>query len=91
MTTVDFDLNGTIIKWGCVRNKILKKKKSMYVVKLQRKKKKKKEKKYSIWLKQTVRKSALEIIKIPLEFPLKFAPGKSSQEGARYRFHLWRA
>jgi hypothetical protein len=24
MTTFDFDLNGTIIKWGCVRNKILK-------------------------------------------------------------------
>jgi hypothetical protein len=23
-TTFDFDLNGTIIKWGCVRNKILK-------------------------------------------------------------------
>jgi hypothetical protein len=25
-TTFDFDLNGTIIKWGCVRNKIQKKK-----------------------------------------------------------------
>jgi hypothetical protein len=24
MITFDFDLNGTIIKWGCVRNKILK-------------------------------------------------------------------
>jgi hypothetical protein len=23
-TTFDFDLNGIIIKWGCVRNKILK-------------------------------------------------------------------
>jgi hypothetical protein len=22
MTTFDLDLNGTIIKWGCVRNKI---------------------------------------------------------------------
>jgi hypothetical protein len=29
MTTFDFDLNGTIFKWGCVRNKILK---NMHVV-----------------------------------------------------------
>jgi hypothetical protein len=33
MTTFYFDLNGTIIKWGCVRNKILKKR--MHEVKLQ--------------------------------------------------------
>jgi hypothetical protein len=48
MTTFDFDLNGTIIKWGCVKNKILKTHECGETAAVEG------EKKYSSWLKQTV-------------------------------------